>query len=180
MNDDGSCWLDTHGDDPADTTDVDYGGPEGNDHAVGNDGGPPPGNFNAVDHGLEMSVRRRIEMFDDDQLDAFMGYYEQYEYKAENPGEAARLASIAVIIEELERDLFMDGCWIVKENDDGEEYKIPKQQTLEALFDANRELRLSQDYEGITNNSEGDSSNQFSGVSALWDDTASPETPSLN
>jgi hypothetical protein len=62
---DGSCWLDTHGDDPAETEADGQGAPERNQHAVGNDGGAPAGNTRVAEHVLNMGVKRRLQWFNE-------------------------------------------------------------------------------------------------------------------
>jgi len=174
--DDGYCWLDTHADDPADSEGDGRGAPEGNGNAVGNDGGAPPGNTRAAEHGLHMGIQRRLELFEEQGLlDLFESLFQRYREKAENPSEAASLASAAVIRDELEADLLKNGLFRPTKVGDPEDYKnpedafveMPKKATIDAYTDALREVRLGKEYEGVTGN--GDGAGPHGDVSTLWE-----------
>jgi len=107
--------------------------------------GAPTGNFNAVRHGLHMSVEKRVEWFTEEQRTWFREYVETYRRKAENDGEAARLASLAVITDVLERDLIRNG--VVRSDDEGDRVRGV---TVETLTDAMAELRRGLRTEGLT------------------------------
>jgi len=187
---DGSCWLDTHGDDPAETEADGRGAPEGNQHAVGNDGGAPAGNTRAAEHGLNMGVKRRLQWFKelgDPYISLFEDYYVEYHGKAENKSQAAALASAAVIRDRLEEHLLIDGVFYEDQIADPDELveqglsrdeamerafvDKPKTATIEAYTDACREIRLGLKYEGVSGNTSGGGSGGLpEGASALWED----------
>lgn len=171
--DDGRCWIETHDDSPdaPEAVTDGRGAPEGNQHAKGNSGGAAPeGNTNAKKHGLHQSVKRRLETMTDEQRDLFEDYYVEYAGKAENDSQAARLASLAVIADDLETHLITDGVFFEKEIDDkGTTVEVPKGQTLEAFASALRELRLGQKYEGVSGNNSGGGSSAHEGASELWE-----------
>lgn len=179
--DDGYCWLDTHADDPSDAETDGRGAPEGNDNGKGH--GAPEGNFNAVQTGLNMSVKRRLEWFrelGEPYLGLFEDYYVEFAAKAENKVQAAAMASAAVIRDEMEEHLLKDGVFYPKQVGDPEELAaagkdpedafvdVPKGQTLEAWTDAMRELRLGLKYEGVSGNQSGGGTRYED--STMWED----------
>jgi hypothetical protein len=134
-----------------------HGAPEGNQNGQGNDsGGAPEGNDNAKKHGFHTAVRRRLERFDEDQLALYGDYFLEFIRKAENESGAARLASLAVIADDLEGDLIDNGVFrsVLDVDQDGEREtdKTPKTETLNALVRVMRELRIGKNAEGITGN----------------------------
>lgn len=186
---DGSCWLDTHGDDPAESEADGRGAPEGNDHADGNPGGgAPEGNFNAIETGLHTSVKRRLDWFKElgePYLSLFEDYYVEFHGKAENKSQAAALASLAVIRDELDRNLVVDGVFYEDQIADPEELieagippeeaqdkafvEKPKIATLDGLDKIEKELRLGLKYEGVNDNRGGGGATGHDGKSAMWE-----------
>jgi hypothetical protein len=112
--------------------------------------GAPPGNTNAVRHGLYMSVEKRIDWFSEEQQTWFREYAETYRRKAENDGEVARLASLAVITDVLIRDLLKNG--VVRSDADGDRVRGA---TVGALLAAKGELRRGLRTEGVTEDRSG-------------------------
>lgn len=184
--DDGSCWLKTHGEDPADFEDDGRGGaPEGNDNAVGNpgnpDASPPDGNWNAMEHRLHMALERRFESFTDEQIRLFRDYYLEYSERATIDSQAARLASLAVIADDLEDQLLNEGIFYKKQIADPDELlaagrdpdeafaEVPKKGTVEAYTDALREVRLGLKHEGISGPGSGGPGGTIN-ISSLWED----------
>jgi hypothetical protein len=140
-----------------------HGAPEGNANGKGNSGGgAPEGNGNALKHGFHTATARRLERFDEDQLALFGDYFLEFIRKAENESAAARLASLAVIGDELEGDLIENGVFRdvvdVDQDGDGESDserttgRTPKTETLNALLKVTRELRIGKGAEGVTGN----------------------------
>jgi len=138
-----------------------HGAPDGNQNAVGNDGGAPAGNTRAVEHGLHMSVKRRLQLFKElgePEISLFESYYVSYHGKVENESEAAALASTAVIRDRLEKHLLLDGVFYEDKVADPDELieqgfsrdeamerafvDKPKTATIEAYTAACREVRL--------------------------------------
>lgn len=171
----GRCWLKSHQPD----------GPDSEDDGRGAD----EGNFNAVDTGLHMSVKRRLEWFKElgePYLGLFEDYYVEYHGKAENKSEAAALASLAVIRDELQEHLLKDGVFyedVVMDIEDlldsgmsqerAEELATvekPKSATLEALDSVSKEVRLGLKYEGVSGNTESSGGGGIpDGANAMWD-----------
>ena len=172
----GRCWLESHQ-------------PDGPDHEP--DGrGAPEGNFNSVDTALHMSVKRRLQWFKklgDPYLSLFEDYYVDFHGKAENKSEAAALASLAVIRDELQEHLILDGVFYEDQIADVDELiedgvpperaeelafvDKPKVGTLDALDSISKEVRLGLKYEGVSGNGAGGGSGGVpDGVSAMWDD----------
>ena len=158
------------------------------DGGVPDDHGAPAGNQNAVETGLSMSVKRRLEWFrelGEPETSLFEDYYVEYHGKAENKSQAAALASTAVIRDRLERHLLMDGVFYedqVADPDDLIEQGLspdeamdkafvdkPKTATIEAYTNSCREVRLGLEYEGVTGVGNGTGALP-DGVSALWKD----------
>ena len=148
------CFM--HGDDgpPAD-----HGAPEGNQNGEDNaGGGAPEDNDNALKHGAHTATGRRLEIFDDKQLAVFGDYYAEFLVKVETESAAARLASLAVIADELEADLLQNGVFrdVLDVGDGSGEGRpagqSPQTETLNALLRVLRELRLGKDAEGVTGN----------------------------
>jgi len=138
---------------------ADHGAPEGNHNGEDNaGGGAPEENTNAFKHGFHTATKRRMAMFDDDQLALFGDYYAEFIQKAENESAAARLASLAVIADELEADIIQNGVFRdvldVGDGSSGEctTGQTPKEETLNALLRVLRELRLGKESEGVTGN----------------------------
>ena len=140
-----------------------HGAPKGNTNGKGNSGGGAPGgNDNALKHGFHTATSRRLERFDDDQLALFGDYFLEFIRKAENESAAARLASLAVIADDLEGDLIENGIFRsvvdVDGDRDGESDgerttgRTPKTETLNALLRVTRELRIGKESEGVTGN----------------------------
>jgi len=142
-----------------------HGAPEGNQNGQGNDsGGAPEGNDNAKKHGFHTAVRRRLERFDEDQLALYGDYFLEFIRKAENESAAARLASLAVIADDLEGDLIENGVFrdVLDGDQDGEtdgesdaertSERTPKTETLNALLKVTRELRIGKGAEGVSGN----------------------------
>jgi len=167
--DDGSpCERETESGEPCfmhgeDGPPADHGAPEGNHNGDDNaGGGAPEGNDNALKHGFHTATKRRMAMFDDDQLAVFGDYYIEFVGKVETESAAARLASLAVIADELEADIIQNGVFreVLNVGDgDGEERtagRSPKDETLNALLRVLRELRLGKDAEGVTGNDVSD------------------------
>ena len=142
---------------------ADHGAPEGNHNGEDNaGGGAPEENTNAFKHGFHTATKRRMELFDDDQLAAFGDYYTEFITKVETESAAARLASLAVIADELEADIIQNGVFreVLNVGDgDAEERtagRSPKDETLNALLRVLRELRVGKDAEGVTGNDVSD------------------------
>jgi hypothetical protein len=164
--DDGSpCERETESGEPCfmhgeDGPPADHGAPEGNQNGDDNaGGGAPEENTNAFKHGFHTATKRRMGMFDDDQLALFGDYYAEFIQKAENESAAARLASLAVIADELEADIIQNGVFRdvlnIGNGTDTEERTVgdsPKDETLNAFLRVLRELRLGKDAEGVTGN----------------------------
>jgi hypothetical protein len=168
--DDGSpCQRETESGEPCfmhgeDGPPADHGAPEGNQNGDDNaGGGAPEGNDNAFKHGFHTATSRRMELFDDDQLAAFGDYYTEFIVKVETESAAARLASLAVIADELEADIIQNGVFreVLDIGDGtGDEGRAagrsPRDETLNALLRVLRELRLGKDAEGVTGNDMSD------------------------
>ena len=163
--DDGSlCERETESGEPCfmhgeDGPPADHGAPEGNHNGDDNaGGGAPEENTNAFKHGFHTATKRRMAMFDDEQLAVFGDYYAEFIQKAENESAAARLASLAVIADELEADIIQNGVFSdvldVGDGSSGEctTGQTPKEETLNALLRVLRELRLGKESEGVTGN----------------------------
>jgi len=132
------------------------------------DHGAPTGNFNAVEHGLHMAPGRRFQWFIDDQRTWFSEYFETYGTKAGSDGEAARLASLAVIADLLERDLLKNG--IVRSQADGN--RRIRRATIRQYTAVLDELRRGLRSEGVSGNQTGPSSRDpHPGKHLLWTDT---------
>ena len=182
--DDGeACFM--HGEDgPPDG----HGAPEGNSNGEDNaGGGAPEENTNALKHGFHTATSRRMEMFDDDQLAAFGDYYMEFVGKVETESAAARLASLAVIADELEADIIQNGVFRdvldVGDGTGGEERTAgcsPKDETLNALLRVLRELRLGKDAEGVTGNDVSDETRLKTQFTHLMNTNASDEPPWRN
>ena len=138
-----------------------HGALEGTTNGQGNDsGGAPEDNDNALKHGFHTATNRRLERFDDDQLALFGDYFLEFIRKAENESAAARLATLAVIADDLEGDLIENGVFrfVLDVDRDGESDgerttgRTPKAETLNALLRVTRELRIGKDAEGVTGN----------------------------
>lgn len=136
-----------------------HGAPEDNINGEDNaGGGPDEGNTNATKHGFHSATDRRMEMFDDDQLAVFGDYYAEFITKVENESAAARLATLAVIADELEADIIQNGVFrdVLDVSDGSSETRTagrsPNTETLDALMRVLRELRLGKDAEGVTGN----------------------------
>lgn len=174
----GRCWLQSHQ-------------PDGPDHEP--DGrGASEGNFNAVGTGLHMSVKRRLEWFrelGEPYLGLFQDYYVDFHGKAENKSEAAALASLAVIRDELQEHLLKDGVFYQDQIADPEELieagmdpseaheaafvDKPKVGTLDALDSISKEVRLGLKYEGVSGGHSGSSGGGLpDGANAMWEDDA--------
>jgi hypothetical protein len=172
----GRCWLKSHQPDGPDDE------PDGR--------GASEGNFNAVDTGLHMSVKRRLEWFKElgePYLGLFEDYYVEYHGKAENKSEAAALASLAVIRDELQEHLLKDGVFYEEQIRDPEELieqgmdpgeamdrcmvEKPKVGTLDALDSVSKEVRLGLKYEGISGgpSSSGGGGGVPDGANAMWE-----------
>lgn len=163
---DGSpCQRETENGDPCfmhgeDGPPENHGAPEDNDNGEDNaGGGPAEGNTNAMKHGFHTATARRMEMFDDDQLAVFGDYYYEFVPKVENESAAARLATLAVIADELEADIIQNGVFRDvldvgdgNENEERTAGQSPKTETLNALLRVHRELRIGKDAEGVTGN----------------------------
>lgn len=171
----GRCWLKSHQPDGPDEE------PDGR--------GADEGNFNAVETGLNMSVKRRLEWFKelgDPYLSLFEDYYVDFHGKAENKSEAAALASLAVIRDELQEHLILDGVFyedqiadiddLIEQGFSPDEAKEkafvekPKVGTLDALDSVSKELRLGLKYEGVSGNSASSGGGIPDGANAMWDD----------
>lgn len=170
---DGYCWLDTHSDDP-DAPERETDGR-----------GASEGNTNAASDGLHMSIKQRLKWFremGEPWVSMYEDYYVEYAGKAQNESQAARLASYAVICDQLERHLLQDGIFYTDQIGDPEEMgdeafvQKPKTQTLESLNDALTELRLGHKYEGISGGHDsGSSSSSHPDKSAMWEPDESAE-----
>ena len=90
----------------------------------------------------------------------FGDYFLEFIRKAENESAAARLATLAVIADDLEGDLIENGVFrfVLDVDRDGESDgerttgRTPKAETLNALLRVTRELRIGKDAEGVTGN----------------------------
>lgn len=169
-NDDGYCWINSHGD-------------PGAENAQG-----PTNNMNAVRDGLDMAVKRRMDLFreiGEPLISMFEDYYVEYRGKAENDTEAAALAAGAVIRDELEANLLRDGITYPKQIADPDELakadkdpeeafvQAPRVQLLESYQEARQEMRLGLKYEGINDNGSGGTTGSTD-ASELWDPTDEP------
>lgn len=175
---DGRCWLESHaGDDPG-------------DDAVDPDLGAPDGNFNGIDHGLNMGVQRRMDWFrelGDPYMALFEDYYVEFAGVAASKTQAADLASLAVIRDELEEHLLLSGVFYEDQVADPEELiesgmdpdeawdkafvDKPKTQTLEALDSVLKEVRLGLKYEREAGIDAGTGSGGMpDGVEAMWEE----------
>lgn len=133
-----------------------HGAPDGNQNAVGNDGGPPEGNGNAVKHGLFRSLRRRVDALDEEQQQVFMGYVHHYKEQGVEPMQAASLASAHVLKEEVELELFDDLMKTIY-TDAGNAVEVPKSDMMNAWTGFKREIRMTRHHEGLSKHSGGDS-----------------------
>lgn len=177
----GRCWLESHQ-------------PDGPDHEP--DGrGAPEGNFNGVDTAINMSVKRRLEWFKqlgDPYLSLFEDYYVDFHAKAENKSEAAALASLAVIRDELQEHLILDGVFyeeqiadiddLIEDGYDPERAREmatvekPKVGTLDALDSISKEVRLGLKYEGVSGGPSSSSGGGIpDGANAMWEDSEQGE-----
>jgi len=187
-----ACYLHRDSDGPP----KGHGAPEGNNHAEGNGGGAPEGNMNSVEHGVNMSFQRRMELLrehgTDEEIELFREYYDDYASKAESKSTAAQLAVAEVFEVRIEERLFEDDLWFKAPvvDDNGDPIKDPdtgqnimrkhiRKGDIDTLTGFLRELRLSRDYAGI-NNDGSSSSSGHSNRHLLWedkDDENERETP---
>ena len=149
------CWIESHTEDPEEepgSAEDGRGAPDGNDHALGNDGGPPEGNVNAMKHGLHMTAERLLDVMDEDQREVFKHRFLEYRDKCMNDSRAMMLAARAVIEEELHVEVFEgiaeEGFTRTVYTDDGQAYEQFKGDDLKALNALGREIRLGLHYEG--------------------------------
>ena len=177
----GRCWLESHQ-------------PDGPDEE--SDGrGAPEGNFNGVDTAINMSVKRRLDWFKqlgEPYLSLFEDYYVDFHAKAENKSEAAALASLAVIRDELQEHLILDGVFYEEQIADVDELiedgydpersrematvEKPKVGTLDALDSISKEVRLGLKYEGVSGGPQSSGSGGIpDGANAMWEDGESGE-----
>jgi hypothetical protein len=157
------------------------------DGGVPDDHGAPDGNHNAVETGLQMSVKRRLEWLreiGEPWTSLYEDYYVEYVGAAENKSQAAALASASVIRDRLEKHLLLDGVFYEEQVADPEELieqglsrdeamerafvDKPKTATIEAYTDAMREVRLGLEYENVTGDG-GGSGALPDGASAMWE-----------
>lgn len=147
--------------------------------------GAPDGHMHQVKDGLNMTLKRRLDLFralGEPLIDLFEEYYVEYAGKAENKTEAASLASAAVIRDELEAHLLKDGLFYQKQVGDPQELAeagkdpddafvaMPKGQTLESYHDARREVRLGLKYEGVNDNTGSSGAGGLpEGAEGLWE-----------
>lgn len=168
-------------------SDVTTGAPRGNDNAVGNDGGAPQGNTNSLKTGQYQSLKRRLDMLDDDQRQRFETHYTDFMTKAENKGAAVALATAEVLRESIaDRLLEADqqgGLWetIPVTDDTGDVVLDPRtgepvtrerlrRDDIDALKSLMSELRLGKKYEGINDNQNAGSQGHGN-AQTLWGDT---------
>lgn len=158
------CWIESHTesieDQPHKASDG-RAAPEGNDHAVGNPGGgPPEGNTNAMVHGLEMTVERLAESFDEQQREEMKSLYLHYQDKVLNKNRALKLAIYEVMETTLLRDLAEEDMheWVQTGEAPEEGYERFMQEKTEAVLSYGREIRLGLHYEGNSAQHQGGSS----------------------
>jgi hypothetical protein len=166
--------------------DGDPGAPEGNDNAVGNNGGAPEGNTNAMKSGRYMTLKRRLDTFNEQQRQRFESHYTDFMRKAENQGTAIALATAEVLRESVADRLIeadRDGeLWeeIPVVDDDGEPIIDPdtgepvkkerlRRDDIDALKGLMSELRLGKKYEGINDNAGDSSAAGHGNANLLWD-----------
>jgi hypothetical protein len=152
---------------------------------AGGQNGAPEGNFNSVEHGADMDAERRLGYIrEEGREDAFRRYVSEYSQKAENPSAAVELAAAAVLRDMIEEDLIRKGLWeeIPVVDERGEQVEDPetgepvyrrriRESDLSAYKQLMTELRLSKDYEGITNNDDVAASGHGN-ASLIWDTDA--------
>jgi len=155
------CWIDAHTEEP-DQEPVKAsdgrGAPEGNQHALGNDGGPPEGNTNAMKHGLHMTAERLLEVMDERQQEEFKHRFIEYRDGTLNQSQAMAMAAAAVLRVDILKDLFDQGLERTVYTDTGDPYQQFKKDDLQALQGFFREIRLGLHYEGNSAQHQGGSS----------------------
>jgi len=165
-----------------------HGVPEGNDNAVGNEGGAPVGNFNAVTHAARMDAGRRLEYIRDEGWEEdFSRYFRAYKDKTENETAASELATTSVIKDLIEEDLFRNGLWeeVPVTDEDGNEVTDPETgetvtrrririREVEAYKKLMTEIRRTKDAQGVTNNDDTVATGHEN-ARLLWDADAHPD-----
>ena len=133
------------------------GAPKGNQNAAGPHDLDQDGNTQAMTHGLNMTIQRQYEAFDDDQREAFRFYVEYYrtERGLDDLVQAKRLAIAEVMADRVEADL-ADDIYKKAYTESGAEMQVPK----ESMFDAHQQyittIRMKQHYEGISRHPSAD------------------------
>lgn len=149
---DGSrCWIDSHTEDPEEApvkASDGRGAPEGNEHALGNDGGPPEGNVNAMQHGLHMTAERLLEVMDERQRSEFKNRFLEFRDGSMNDSQAMALAAASVLRIDILESLFDEGLERTTYTEDGQPYQQFKKADIQALQGFFREIRLGLHYEG--------------------------------
>jgi len=147
------CWIDSHTEEPDEApvkASDGRGAPEGNDHALGNDGGPPEGNVNAMKHGLHMTAERLLEVMDDRQQSEFKNRFLEFSQGTMNDSQAMALAAASVLRIDILESLFDEGLERTTYTEDGQPYQQFKKADIQALNAFFREIRLGLHYEGIS------------------------------
>lgn len=158
----GRCWLENHteipGTGPDSVTDG-RGAHQGNDYALGNDGGPPEGNVNAMQHGLHMTAERLLEVMDDRQQEEFKQAFLDFRAGCRNDRQAMKLAAFDTmetsIIQNLIDEALHEFVQAGEDPDDG--YDRFMQEKIEAAQGFRREIRLGLHYEGNSAQHQGSS-----------------------
>lgn len=138
------CWM--HGDRG--------GAPEGNTNALDNDGGAPLDNINAMSTGVRMSLERKVEAIQehgtDQQLQQYLGYFEEYAASALNESQAEALAALRVFEDDVATDLIANDHDTTVYTEDGTPVEVFDDSRTDAMLSYAREIRLGLHYEGLS------------------------------
>lgn len=157
------CWLESHteevGEGPEAVTDG-RGAPEGNQHALENDGGAPEGNVNGMEHGLHMTAERLMEVMDERQQAELRDAFLDFQAGCRNDRQAMKLAVFDVMETSILRDLIEEGLheFVQSGEDPDDGYDRFMQEKIEAAQGFRREIRLGLHYEGNSAQHQGGSS----------------------
>jgi len=158
------CWLNHHtvipGNGPDSPSTDGRGAPDGNDYATGHDGGAPPGNANAMSHGLHMTAERILEVMDDRQQVEFKQAFLDFRTGCRNDRQAMKLAVFDTMETTIIQDLIDEALheWVQTGEASGEGYDRFMAEKIEAAQAFRREIRLGLHYEGNSAQHEGSSS----------------------
>lgn len=149
-----ACFL--HGDE--DLPDR-WGAPEGNDNAVGNDGGDgaPEGNFFALKTGEHTSAKRRLEFLveqgKEDLAQSFADAYLSAIDRGADPQGAVKIATSEAFAEKLERDMIEEDFQRDLYHEGELVARVFDNDRASAITSFYRESRLMAREEAITNGS---------------------------